>query len=293
MAHSSCPQKCGPMGLSNMGILSDHAVGFWSSSSAVIKWCNPSPSLWHGCHRLVHHSPALWQGSLLRRSFLSISQGYPPPLIAPLDKGIWGHGQRGMCMGIFPVSAVGAGGPALWGKWGGGGGRRPGRCGAIRKGPTPVLLGEEGGGHDAWLDCCLQLGAPIGLSPPPVPSFSLPGLSSPPYSPFLSLGQLCQRSPRTVPVSLLRVGSTRGAGGDGSIEAGGHNGVQGHVFLMTCWCWSGSVLRECVRGVCGGGEAWTWTGEVEARTGAGARDALERGGAPRPGCPAYAQPLSP
>ena len=67
-----------------------------------------------------------------------------------------------------------------------------------------------GGGvwHDAWLCCCLQLAAPIGLSPltaalplspfppeaarpsasdPLVPSLSLPGLSLPPYSLFLSL----------------------------------------------------------------------------------------------------------
>ena len=84
--------------------------------------------------------------------------------------------------------------------------------------------GLEGGWHDAWLCCCLQLAAPVGLSPlnaalPLNPSFyrrrrpstshrlvpSLPllGLSLPPYSPFLSLGRLCQRSPRTVPVSLL------------------------------------------------------------------------------------------
>ena len=34
-------------------------------------------------------------------------------------------------------------------------------------------------------------------------------LSYAPYTPFLSLGRLCQRSPRTVPVSLLCVGPTR------------------------------------------------------------------------------------
>ena len=42
-----------------------------------------------------------------------------------------------------------------------------------------------------------------------VPSLSLPGLSLPPYSAFLSLGRQCQRSPGTVPGSLLCVGSTR------------------------------------------------------------------------------------
>ena len=46
--------------------------------------------------------------------------------------------------------------------------------------------------------------------PPPVPSLPLPGLSSRPYAPFLSLGRLCQRTPppRTVPISLLCVGRT-------------------------------------------------------------------------------------
>ena len=54
-----------------------------------------------------------------------------------------------------------------------------------------------------------QAAAPIGLSPPCALPLPLPGLPHPPYTPFLSLGRLCQRSPRTVPVSLLRVGSTR------------------------------------------------------------------------------------
>ena len=40
-------------------------------------------------------------------------------------------------------------------------------------------------------------------------SLSLLGLLLPLYSPFLSLGRLCQRSPCTFPVSLLCVGSTR------------------------------------------------------------------------------------
>ena len=38
---------------------------------------------------------------------------------------------------------------------------------------------------------------------------SLLGQSYPLYCPFLSIGKLCQRSPRTFPVSLLCVGSTR------------------------------------------------------------------------------------
>ena len=41
-----------------------------------------------------------------------------------------------------------------------------------------------------------------------VPSLFLHGLSLPPYSPFLSVGRLCQRSPGTVPVSLFCVGPT-------------------------------------------------------------------------------------
>ena len=47
----------------------------------------------------------------------------------------------------------------------------------------------------------------------PVSSLSLLGLSCPLYCPFLFIGKLCQRSPRTVPVSLLCVGSTRRGGG--------------------------------------------------------------------------------
>ena len=43
-----------------------------------------------------------------------------------------------------------------------------------------------------------------------VPPLSLPGLPLPPYTPLLSLGRLCPRSPQTVPVSLLCVGSTQG-----------------------------------------------------------------------------------
>ena len=86
-----------------------------------------------------------------------------------------------------------------------------------------------GGWHDAGLCRFLQMAAPIGLSPlpaalsftplspqvaapvdlspPRVLPLPLPRLPSPPPTPFLSLGRLCQRSPRTVPVSLLCVGS--------------------------------------------------------------------------------------
>ena len=43
----------------------------------------------------------------------------------------------------------------------------------------------------------------------PVSFLCLLALSFPLYFPFLSLGRLCQRSPRTFPVSLLCVGSTQ------------------------------------------------------------------------------------
>ena len=49
----------------------------------------------------------------------------------------------------------------------------------------------------------------------PVPFLFPLGLSCPLYLPFLSLGRLCQRSPRTFPVSLLCAGSTRRLGGRG------------------------------------------------------------------------------
>ena len=57
---------------------------------------------------------------------------------------------------------------------------------------------------------CLREQRHPSASHPLVPSLSLPvAPSSPPYSPFLCLRRLCQRSPGTVPVALLRVGSTR------------------------------------------------------------------------------------
>ena len=94
-------------------------------------------------------------------------------------------------------------------------------------------MGGGGGWHDASLCCCLQLAAPVGLSPltlavslnpvpPHHPQAAAPISLSPPCalplpawptltSPLTlpSLGRLCQRSPWTVPVSLLCVGSTR------------------------------------------------------------------------------------
>ena len=81
-----------------------------------------------------------------------------------------------------------------------------------------------GGWHDKCLCCCLQLAAPVGLSPltaalplnPFAPQAAAPiDLSTPcalpppawpiltPLHPFLSLGRLCQRIPRTVPASVL------------------------------------------------------------------------------------------
>ena len=69
----------------------------------------------------------------------------------------------------------------------------------------PVLV-ISGGGHDAWVDCCLKLAAPIGLSPL-VPLIAQPGLSLRPCTPF-PLGDCANRAPQTVPVSLLCVRST-------------------------------------------------------------------------------------
>ena len=112
------------------------------------------------------------------------------------------------------------------------------------------------------LCCCLQLAAPIGLAPltpalplstfPPqavgpiahshlVPSHSLPGLPLPPYSPFLSLRRLCQQSPRTVPVSLFRVGSTRWratALAVGQACPSGHPQTGGGGPLPNSGCWA-------------------------------------------------------
>ena len=74
--------------------------------------------------------------------------------------------------------------------------------------------------------CCrLQLAAPIGQSPfaaiplgpsashRPVSFLCLLALSFPFYFPFLSLGRLCQRSPRTFPVPVPRSLPLGGGGG--------------------------------------------------------------------------------
>ena len=67
-------------------------------------------------------------------------------------------------------------------------------------------------------------GVPVGLSLPSASDLpAWPVLT--PCTPFLSLGRLYQRSPRTVPVSLLRVGSTRRrapALAVGWVRPGGH-----------------------------------------------------------------------
>ena len=62
----------------------------------------------------------------------------------------------------------------------------------------------QGVWHAARLYCCLQLAAPIGLSPLTLcpflePLVSLPGLSLLPYSPFLSLGGFRQPEPSDCP----------------------------------------------------------------------------------------------
>ena len=62
-------------------------------------------------------------------------------------------------------------------------------------------------------------------SQPVVPLISQSCLSSPPYPPFPCFGRLCQRSPRTFPVSLLRVGFTLSRATDlaiGQVRPGGH-----------------------------------------------------------------------
>ena len=57
----------------------------------------------------------------------------------------------------------------------------------------------------------------------PVPFLFLLRLSCPLYFPFLSLGKLCQRSPRTFPVLLLRIVSTQEQGIPAGKISGGEN----------------------------------------------------------------------
>ena len=95
------------------------------------------------------------------------------------------------------------------------------------------LLSAAGGAHwplakypCPFLDPLASAGGrahrPLTPSCPPSPSLAYPHVPTPP--PFLSLGGLCQRSPRTAPVPLLRVGSARrrarGGGGGGSSGLG-------------------------------------------------------------------------
>ena len=80
---------------------------------------------------------------------------------------------------------------------------------------TPAVdgLSEAGGAHWplATSPCPLVPWTPVpsvggSASHPLVPFLPLPALSFPPKTHFLSLVRLCQRSPRTVPVSLRCVG---------------------------------------------------------------------------------------
>ena len=96
-----------------------------------------------------------------------------------------------------------------------------------------VLLSEDGGAFCPLSTYpCPFLGPSPSVGSGAHPSLTpscprSPGLalSLPPCSPFLSLGRLCQRSPRTVPVSLLCVGSTRRSARAipiGQVRPGGH-----------------------------------------------------------------------
>ena len=89
-------------------------------------------------------------------------------------------------------------------------------------GVDAVLLSAAGGAPLATYPCpslepslSAGGGAPRPLTPlcPCSPCLAYP---HPPHTPFLPLGRLCQRSPRTVPVSLLCVGSTQKGGGGAS-----------------------------------------------------------------------------
>ena len=105
-------------------------------------------------------------------------------------------------------------------------------------------MGWGGGSHDAWLCCCLQLAAPIGLSPPALslnplppcrgahwpltPLCSLPCLAypyRPTHPPFPS--GCANGAPGTVPVSPLRVGPARRRATSLAIGEGGGGGLAG------------------------------------------------------------------
>ena len=76
-----------------------------------------------------------------------------------------------------------------------------------------MLLSEAGGAYWplATYPCLFLEPSPNAHRPlsPPVPSLPLPGPSSPPHTPFLPLGRLCQRSPRTVPFHCSVSGHTK------------------------------------------------------------------------------------
>ena len=209
--------------------------------------------------------------------------------------------------------------------------------------PTEATGGGEGlaqghWGWQRWYDAraCygLQMAAPIGRSPltalplnplppigggahrpltPPVPSLSLLGLSFPLYFPFLPLGTFCQRSPRTVPVPLPRVGSTwrrapalaigqgRPSGYPlrwGTPTGRGGGGRQGCIGTEEASEAAPEAVRQAVGGGCqsGWGRLLSVTNAIEAGTwrqgDSGWAEALEGGGgypplfpcSPRGGC---------
>ena len=100
-------------------------------------------------------------------------------------------------------SVAAAGGGGGWHKGGEGVGRPPGRIAELAApiGLLPLTLVLS------WDPFPPQMAVPIG----PVPSLSLPGLSSPPYFPLVSLGRLCQQSPWTVLLCCSVSGPQRAA----------------------------------------------------------------------------------
>ena len=113
------------------------------------------------------------------------------------------------CVGLRPFQKLG-GGLHVSGMAGGclaGRGGEGDACGGVLSPPTglsPLTLALPSNPLPP------QAAVPIGLSPPRAPPLPLPGLPSPPHTPpSLPFGGRAKRSPQTVPVSLLRVGSAR------------------------------------------------------------------------------------
>ena len=75
----------------------------------------------------------------------------------------------------------------------------------------------------------------LSLCRPPCPS------ASPHSFPSLSLGRLCQRSPRTCPVSLLCVESTQRKGGGGVRNLGAQNGLKNVPYYRILLPWAGHL----------------------------------------------------